>query len=100
MGSDKMVVYDDLAENKIAIYDKGIDRMAVLGENMDFDNPSQFRFNHRSGEVVYPKIEWEEPLKVEIDHFLDCVLNGSSCLTGINHAKSVVGILEKGGNHQ
>jgi len=28
VGSEKMVVYDDIAENKIAIYDKGIDRMA------------------------------------------------------------------------
>jgi len=25
-----MVVYDDIAENKIAIFDKGIDRMAIL----------------------------------------------------------------------
>ena len=39
VGSRKMVVYDDIAENKIAIYDKGIDRRAILGENMDFDNP-------------------------------------------------------------
>ena len=34
----KMVVYDDIAENKIAIYDKGIDRMANLGEHMDFES--------------------------------------------------------------
>ena len=39
VGSKKMVVYDDIAENKIAIYDKGIDRKAILGENMDFDHP-------------------------------------------------------------
>ena len=35
VGSKKMVVYDDTIDNKIAIYDKGIDRKAVLGENMD-----------------------------------------------------------------
>ena len=100
VGSEKMVVYDDLAENKVAIYDKGIDRMAVLGEYMDFDNPNGVSFNHRSGDVVFPKIKWEEPLKVEVEHFVDCIQNGTACLTGINHAKSVVGILEKGGNHQ
>lgn len=93
VGSERMVVYDDLAENKIAIYDKGIDRMAVLGEHMDFDNLNTFNFSHRSGDVVFPKIKWEEPLKVEIEHFLDCILNGISCLTGIDHAKSVVRIL-------
>jgi hypothetical protein len=33
VGSRKMVVYDDIAENKIAIYDKGIDRRAILGRH-------------------------------------------------------------------
>lgn len=93
VGSKKMVVYDDLADNKIAIFDKGIDRMAVLGENMDFDNPSFPIFNHRSGDVLLPKIDFPEPLKVEIAHFIDCIENGTKCLTGIEHAKKVVQIL-------
>jgi len=94
VGSEKMVIYDDLAKNKVTVYDKGIDRMAVLGEHMDFDNISTFNYNHRSGDVVFPKIQWEEPLKVEVEHFLDCILNGTSCLTGVDHAKKVVSILE------
>lgn len=93
VGSKKMVVYDDVADNKIAIFDKGIDRMAVLGENMDFDAPSFQIFNHRSGEVLLPKIDFHEPLKIEINHFIDCIENGTECLTGIEHAKKVVGIL-------
>ena len=93
VGSKKMVVYDDIAENKIAIYDKGIDRMAVLGKNMDFDNPNLFKFNHRSGDVYLPKIQFEEPLKIEIAHFVDCIQNGVECLTGTEHAKKVVEIL-------
>src|SRR6266404_507385 len=39
VGSRKMVVYDDVAEDKIALYDKGIDKKAILGQNMDFDHP-------------------------------------------------------------
>jgi len=100
VGSEKMVVYDDMAENKVAIYDKGIDRMAVLGEHMDFDNPSAFSFNHRSGDVILPKIQWEEPLRVEIEHFVDCVLNRTMCLSGVDHAKKVVSILEAGSRNQ
>ncbi len=96
VGTRKMVVYDDIAENKISIYDKGIDRMAVLGEHMDFDNPSLFSFNHRSGDVIMPKIEWEEPLKIEIAHFFDCILNKTRCLTDTQHAKKVVRILALG----
>jgi predicted dehydrogenase len=95
VGSEKMVVYDDLAENKLTIYDKGIDRMAVLGENMDFDQPESSNFNHRFGHATMPEIKWEEPLKVEIEHFADCVLSGASCLTGVDHAKKVVTILEQ-----
>ena len=95
VGSKKMVVYDDISDNKIAIYDKGIDRMAVLGENMDFDNSSAFNFNHRSGDVVMPKIKWVEPLKTEITHFMDCIQNGTECLTDTSHAVKVVEILSR-----
>ena len=94
VGSKKMVVYDDIAENKVMIYDKGIDRIAVLGEQMDFDNPVTFSFNHRSGEVFIPVIDWVEPLKIEIDHFLKCIQNNIPCITGPEHAEKVVRILE------
>lgn len=95
VGSNKMVVYDDVAENKISIYDKGIDRIAALGNHMDFDRTNIGQFNHRSGDVIMPKIEWQEPLKVEIEHFIDCIINGTKCLTDIEHAKGVIAILKK-----
>jgi hypothetical protein len=82
-----------VAENKIAIYDKGIDRMAVLGQNMDYDNQHFQAFNHRSGDVLMPKINFKEPLKVEIDHFFDCIEKGIPCLTGVDHARKVLEIL-------
>jgi predicted dehydrogenase len=93
VGSKKMVVYDDTVENKIAIYDKGIDRKAALGDNRDHNNPQPQTFDHRSGDVVLPKIDFKEPLKVEIEHFIDCIQNGTKCLTGLDHAKKVVEIL-------
>ena len=95
VGSERMVVYDDIAENKVTIFDKGIDRMAVLGKYMDFDKPNPLNFNHRSGDVVVPEIAWEEPLKVEIQHFVDCILKKTPCLTGVDHAKQVVAVLEQ-----
>lgn len=93
VGSKKMVVYDDIAENKITIYDKGIDRLAVLGENMDFDNPNSFYFNHRSGDILIPKIKWVEPLQREIEHFVSCIQDGNQCLTDSTHAEKVIRIL-------
>jgi len=93
VGSEKMVVYDDIAENKVAIYDKGIDRMAVLGEHMDFDNSSAATFNYRFGDPVWPKIQWEEPLQVEVEHFIHCIKYGTKCLSGVEESKKVINIL-------
>jgi predicted dehydrogenase len=95
VGSRKMVVYDDIAENKIAIYDKGIDRRAILGENMDFDNPRVSGFNYRSGDILIPELKFAEPLRVEAEHFADCIRNSREPLTGLAHARTVVSILER-----
>ncbi len=91
VGSKKMVVYDDMADDKISLYDKGIDRKAVSG-----DRQQPVAFSHRSGDVLLPKIEFKEPLRVEIDHFIDCIQNGTACLTGVDHARKVVEILATG----
>ena len=90
-----MVVYDDVAEDKIAVYDKGIDRKAVLGENMDFDQPQPVQFNYRSGDILLPQVKFVEPLKLEAQHFLDCIRTGATPLTGPAHARTVVSILEQ-----
>jgi predicted dehydrogenase len=95
VGSRKMVVYDDIADDKIAIYDKGIDRKAILGQNMDFDKPQPLEFNYRSGDVLLPHIKFTEPLRTEAEHYLDCICNDRVPLTGIEHARNVVTILER-----
>lgn len=93
VGTKKMVVYDDGADNKITIYDKGIDLMAELGKNMDFDNPALVRFNYRSEDILLPKVNFVEPLKAEVNHFFDCILNGTKCRSDAEHAQKVVEIL-------
>ena len=95
VGSRKMVVYDDVADDKIAIYDKGIDKKAILGQNMDFDAPGRLEFNYRSGDILLPEVKFVEPLKVEAEHFADCIRNNRTPLTGIDHARQVVSILEQ-----
>ena len=98
VGSRKMVVYDDISENKIVIYDKGIDRRAILGEHMDFDNPRGAQFNYRTGDIVMPEVKMAEPLRVEAQHFVECIRNGREPLTGITHARNVVAVLERAGS--
>jgi predicted dehydrogenase len=95
VGSKKMVVYDDVAEDKIAIYDKGIDKKAILGQNMDFDAPPPPQFSYRSGDILLPQVKFVEPLRTESQHFVDCIRKGSTPMTGLAHARTVVGILER-----
>jgi predicted dehydrogenase len=95
VGSRKMVVYDDIAENKLLIYDKGIDRRAILGENMDFDNPEGPQFDYRSGDILMPEVKFAEPVRVEAEHFVNCIRTSHEPLTGLSHARTVVSILER-----
>ena len=96
VGSKKMIVYDDMAEYKIAIYDKNIVPKAVVGENMDYDNVNMVpQFQNHQGSLSYPKISYKEPLKQEINHFIDCIQNNTPCISGIEHTKKVVKILSE-----
>jgi len=98
VGSKKMVVYDDVADYKIKVYDKGIDKFSNLGENMDFDHPHPSPFHYRSGDVWIPKIDYREPLQTEVKHFIDCIHTGKEALSGPNHSLKVIKILEEATN--
>ena len=94
VGSRKMLVYDDTAEHKIAIYDKGIDQISQAQE-YPFDSVAPHKLVHRSGGVVMPSLPAVEPLKEEAEHFLDCIMTGNRPLTDSNHARLVVDVLQR-----
>ncbi len=96
VGSRKMLVYDDVRDQKLAIFDRGIDRVPALGDRMDFDRYDGYQLIRRLGDVVLPNVEVREPLKVEAAHFLECVRTGSAPLTGPRHGRDVVATLEAG----
>ena len=66
VGSEKMVVFDDMeSTEKIRIFDKAAER-----ENYEsYGEAITLRF----GDVVIPHIHMDEPLKLECQHFVDCV---------------------------
>jgi predicted dehydrogenase len=94
VGSRKMVVYDDVSDDKIKVYDKGVDRVPKIGERMDYDQSGGYQLIHRTGDILLPKISFQEPLKTESGHFLECLRNGQQPLTGPQHARDVVAVLE------
>ena len=94
VGSRKMVVYDDVSDDKIKVYDKGVDRVPKIGERMDYDQSGDYQLIHRTGDILLPKISFQEPLKTESAHFLECLRSGKQPLTGPQHARDVVAVLE------
>lgn len=94
VGSKKMLIYDDMSENKITILDKGFDRVPRIGEQMHFDQPNPLALTARSGDTHMPAIAWKEPLKLEAEHFIQSIVNDTEPITGIAHAREVVRILE------
>jgi predicted dehydrogenase len=96
VGDKKMIIYDDVSDVKIAIYDKGIDRVSKEKGPMDYDHPSAYQLLHRTGDVLLPKINMQEPLNVEARHFIDCIRTGSEPITGPKHARNVVAVLQAG----
>lgn len=89
VGSKKMVVYNDIESNdKIRIYDKGVD-IPDYTEGL-----REFHCNYRYGDILIPKIRIEEPLKKECQHFLSCISeNKMPCSSGYDGLK-VIRIIE------
>ncbi|MBV9134733.1 MAG: Gfo/Idh/MocA family oxidoreductase [Chloroflexi bacterium] len=69
VGRQKMIVYDDLEPvEKVKIYDRGVDRQpASFGE---------FQLTYRSGDILSPRLDTTEPLRIECEHFLECIRTG------------------------
>jgi predicted dehydrogenase len=66
VGSDKMAIFDDTdSGEKIRIYDKGVN-------HSEFDNYADF-VSLRQGDIYIPYVKMQEPLKLESEHFLECV---------------------------
>jgi predicted dehydrogenase len=64
VGSRRMATFDDMAlEGKLTIYDKGFDQ----------DSSSYGEYITRSGGIFSPQIPNVEPLRVECEHFVECV---------------------------
>lgn len=67
-GSKKMITYDDMEPSeKIKVYDKGVSFT---------DDPQQIqemRVGYRTGDMWAPKLDGAEALRVEGEHFIDCI---------------------------
>jgi predicted dehydrogenase len=62
-----MATFDDMdLERKVTVYDKGFDE----------DTSSYGEYITRSGTSTAPRIPSREPLRIECEHFVECVRTG------------------------
>ena len=90
VGSKKMAVFDDMeAAEKIRIYDKGVSRL-------EYENFGEL-LSIRSGDIHIPSIPNAEPLKLQAQHFLDCIRTRRRPLANGHDGLAVVRVLSEAG---
>lgn len=88
VGSRRMIVYDDVAaEGKIKIYDKGVYRK-------DEGSYGEYQYRVHSGDISIPRLEMSEPLRLECQHFVECIRSGRRPQTDAANGLRVVQVLE------
>jgi predicted dehydrogenase len=89
VGSQRMIVYDDVAPlEKIRVYDMRVERPP------HYDTFAEFQYAYHYGDMYAPYVKQEEPLKVECQHFLDCIREGRKPLTGGKEGLEMIKLLE------
>ena len=87
-GEKKMLVWNDLsADEKIRIYDKGIE---VGNREGIYD----MLVSYRTGDMWAPKVDQLEALQMETDYFIQCIQNGDSPFNDGHAGLRIVKMLE------
>ncbi len=86
VGSRRMATFDDmLIEGKLTIYDRGFDE----------DTRSWGEYIARSGDTFSPRIPNLEPLRIECEHFIECIRTGATPRSDGHSGLRVVRVLEQ-----
>ncbi len=86
VGSRRMATFDDMRiEGKLTVYDKGFDE----------DARSWGEYIARSGDTFSPRIANLEPLRLECEHFIECLRSGSTPRSDGLSGLRVVRVLER-----
>ncbi len=82
-----MATFDDMAiEGKLTVYDKGFDEK---------NTRSYGEYITRSGDIFSPRIANNEPLRLECEHFVSSVRDGTTPRSDGHSGLRVVRVLER-----
>jgi predicted dehydrogenase len=86
VGSRRMATFDDMElERKLTVYDKGFDE----------DSRTYGEYITRSGDIFSPRIPNVEPLRLECEHFIECIRSGRQPRSDGASGLRVVRVLEE-----
>lgn len=89
IGTQRMIVYDDTEPlEKLKIYD------ARVEVPPHYDTFAEFTYSYHYGDAYVPYIKQDEPLKLECQHFIDCIRDHAVPITSGRLGLEVVRILE------
>jgi predicted dehydrogenase len=88
VGSKRMVQYDDTASDEpVRVYDRG----------MDVEKPANFgehQLVYRTGDVVIPRVEPQEPLRLELQDFARAIRTGEQPRSNVSLGLEIVATVE------
>lgn len=88
VGSNRMAVYNDITpEAMLQIHDRGI------VPPTETENFTDWKFAYQYGATAIVPLPLDEPLKTEIQHFVDCITTGRTPLTDGRNGQQVVAVL-------
>ncbi|HEX2262200.1 MAG TPA: Gfo/Idh/MocA family oxidoreductase [Pseudonocardiaceae bacterium] len=90
VGERKMAVYDDMSDNeRIRVYDIGVDP----ADPDDHGESHAMPVSYRTGDIVSPYVQFNEPLLVQDSHFIECIRTGAKPNTSGERGLDIVRVL-------
>ena len=87
VGSEKMVVYEDTSTEQVRVYDRGV-------EIMEPQTFGEFQLSYRSGDILTPRLDADEPLRLEVEDFVASIREGRQPRSHAGLGLDVVRLIE------
>jgi predicted dehydrogenase len=87
VGTERMIVYEDTSTEQVRVYDRGV-------EVMEPQSFGEHQLAYRSGDVLSPRLDAEEPLRMELQDFMGSIVEGREPLSSKQLGLDVVRIIE------
>ncbi len=87
VGRERMIVYEDTSTEQVRVYDRGVDVLEP-------QNFGEHQLSYRSGDILSPRLDADEPLRLELQDFLAAITEGREVLSSRRLGLDVVRIIE------